>query len=114
LSEAACNWEYGSAQESELRSFLAGACNSAGAARPAARSPSCSCRPRAAEGRPLAGLEFVEKLLTTNLSGTDTTARIAGMLRVPLVASLSRPGYWLELFVVLVVAAVYGKLSPSF
>jgi hypothetical protein len=36
------------------------------------------------------------------------------MLRVPLVASLCGPGYWLEFFVVLgVVAAVDGKLSPS-
>jgi hypothetical protein len=39
------------------------------------------CRPRAAGGRPLAGLEFVEKLLTTNLASTDTTERKAGMLR---------------------------------
>jgi hypothetical protein len=37
---------------------------------------------RAAGGRPQAGLEFVEKLLTTNLNTTDTTARNA-MLRVP-------------------------------
>jgi hypothetical protein len=35
-----------------------------------------------------AGLEFVEKLLPTNVTSTDTTERIAGMLRVPLVASL--------------------------
>jgi hypothetical protein len=42
--------------------------------------------PQAAARR--AGLEFVEKLLTTNLTSTDTTERNAGMLRVPLVASL--------------------------
>jgi hypothetical protein len=42
-------------------------------------------RPQAAR---LAGLEFVEKLLTTNLSGTDITERNASMLRVPLVVSL--------------------------
>jgi hypothetical protein len=35
----------------------------------------------AAGGRPQAGLEFVEKLLTTNLASTDTTERKAGMLR---------------------------------
>jgi hypothetical protein len=47
----------------------------------------------------------------TNLTSTDATERNAGMLRVPLVASLCRPGDCLELFVVLVVvAAVYGKL----
>jgi hypothetical protein len=49
----------------------------------------CHCR---AGGRPAAarraGLEVVEKLLTTNLTSTDTTERNAGMLRVPLVASL--------------------------
>jgi hypothetical protein len=43
----------------------------------------------AARGRPpeaaarRAGLEFVEKLLTTNLTSTDMTERNAGMLRVP-------------------------------
>ena len=42
--------------------------------------------PEAAARR--AGLEFVEKLLPTNLTSTDTTERNAGMLRVPLVASL--------------------------
>jgi hypothetical protein len=42
--------------------------------------------PQAAARR--AGLEFVEKLLTTNLTSTDTTEWNAGMLRVPLVASL--------------------------
>jgi hypothetical protein len=30
-----------------------------------------------------AGLEFVEKLLTTNLTSTETTERNTGMLRVP-------------------------------
>jgi hypothetical protein len=35
-----------------------------------------------------AGLEFVEKLLPTKLTSTDTTERNAGMLRVPLVVSL--------------------------
>jgi hypothetical protein len=46
-------------------------------------------RPRAAAagGRPQAGLEFVEKLLT-RLTSTDTTERNARMLRLPLVASL--------------------------
>jgi hypothetical protein len=34
----------------------------------------------AAGGRPLAGLEFVEKVLTTTLNSTDTTERDAGML----------------------------------
>jgi hypothetical protein len=55
--------------------------------------------------RPPAGpaLKFVEKLLPTRLTSTDTTERNAGMLRVPLVASPGRPGYWLELLVVLVV-----------
>jgi hypothetical protein len=42
--------------------------------------------PQAAARR--AGLEFVEKLLTTNLTSTDTTERNASMLRVPLVVSL--------------------------
>jgi hypothetical protein len=51
-------------------------------------------------------LEFVEKLLTTNLTSTDTTERNAGMLRVPLVASHDRRGYWLELLVLVAVAAV--------
>jgi hypothetical protein len=37
--------------------------------------------PQAAARR--AGLEFVEKLLTTKLTSTDTTERNAGMLRVP-------------------------------
>ena len=52
----------------------------------AASLPARGRPPQAAARR--AGLEFVEKLLTTNLSGTDTTERNAGMLRVPLVASL--------------------------
>jgi hypothetical protein len=48
-----------------------------------------ACRPRAAGGRPLAGLEGVEKLLTANLTSTDTTERDLGMpLRVPVIASL--------------------------
>jgi hypothetical protein len=51
--------------------------------------------PQAAARR--AGLEFVEKLLTTKLTSTDTTERNAGMLRVPLVVSLvelaTGPGY---------------------
>src|SRR5512132_3243007 len=43
--------------------------------------------PQAAARR--AGLEFVEKLLTTNLTSADTTERKAGMLRrIPLVASI--------------------------
>jgi hypothetical protein len=41
--------------------------------------------PEAAARR--AGLEFVEKLLPTILTSTDTTERNAGMLRVPLIAS---------------------------
>jgi hypothetical protein len=60
--------------------------------------------PQAAARR--AGLEFVEKLLTTKLTSTDTTVRNAGMLPGSrTVASLCRPGDWLELLVVLVVAA---------
>jgi hypothetical protein len=62
-------------------------------------------RPRAAGGRPLAGLEFVEKLLTTKLTSTDATERNARMLRVLLVASLGRPGDWLEFLVVLALFA---------
>jgi hypothetical protein len=42
--------------------------------------------PQAAARR--AGLEFVEKLLPTKLTSTDTTERTAGMLRVSLVVSL--------------------------
>jgi hypothetical protein len=43
--------------------------------------------PQAAARR--AGLEFVEKLLTTNLTSADTTEWNAGMLRrIPLVASI--------------------------
>jgi hypothetical protein len=42
--------------------------------------------PEAAARR--AGLEFVEKLLPTKLTSTDTTERNAGMLRVSLVVSL--------------------------
>jgi hypothetical protein len=56
---------------------------------PARSTGSCAGRgrpPPAAARR--AGLEFVEKLLTTNLTSTDTTERNAGMLRVPLIASL--------------------------
>jgi hypothetical protein len=37
----------------------------------------------AAGGRRLAGLEFVEKLLTAKLTSTDTTERNAGMLIHP-------------------------------
>jgi hypothetical protein len=40
----------------------------------------CRARTAAAGGRPQAGLEFVEKFLTTNLTSTDTTERYAGML----------------------------------
>ena len=35
------------------------------------------------------------------------------MLRVPLVASTGRPGYWLELLVALVVAVAQRRLAPS-
>jgi hypothetical protein len=63
-------------------------------------------RPPAAAG-PRAGLEFVEKLLTTNLTSADTTVRNAGMLPGSrTVASLGRPGDGLELLVVLVAAAM--------
>jgi hypothetical protein len=68
--------------------------------RPVPRGPSC---PRRAGGRPeaarRAGLEFVEKVLTTKPASTDTTERNAGMLGVPLVASLV--GYRLELRIAL-------------
>jgi hypothetical protein len=40
-----------------------------------------------------AGLEFVEKLLTTTLTSTDTTERNAGMLRLRTVVLPHRPGY---------------------
>ena len=50
-----------------------------------------------------AGLEFVEKLLPTSLTSTDTTERNAGMLRVPHRRIAGRGGYWLWLRVVLVV-----------
>jgi hypothetical protein len=50
-------------------------------------SPAGRGRPPQAAAR-RAGLEFVEKLLTTKLTSTDTTERNAGMLRVSLVASL--------------------------
>jgi hypothetical protein len=58
----------------------------AGSPVPIASLPARGRPPEAAARR--AGLEFVEKLLTTNLSGTDTTERNASMLRVPLVVSL--------------------------
>jgi hypothetical protein len=48
---------------------------------PPPRSAGRGRPPQAAARR--AGLEFVEKLLTTNLTSTDTTERNAGMLRVP-------------------------------
>jgi hypothetical protein len=38
------------------------------------REPSCFCRPRAAAGRPLAGLEVVEKLLTSTIYPANRTA----------------------------------------
>jgi hypothetical protein len=63
--------------------------------------------PEAAARR--AGLEFVEKLLTTNLTSTDTTEWNAGMLRrIPLVASIVD---WLELLVVLVLLATRVRSS---
>jgi hypothetical protein len=37
--------------------------------------------------------EFVQKLLPTKLTSTDRTERNAGMLRVPLIASLVELGY---------------------
>jgi hypothetical protein len=56
-------------------------------ARGSGRSPGRRHLPAGPKGRP----EFVEKLLPTDLTSTDTTERNAGMLlaRVPLVASLS-------------------------
>ena len=60
------------------------------------------------EGR----LEFVEKVLTTNLTSTDATERNAGMLRVPLVDSLVILGYWLELLGALVVVAKITEREP--
>ena len=54
---------------------------------PAASLPARGRPPQAAARR--AGLEFVEKLLTANLTSTDTTERDAGMLL--LVHRLSTP-----------------------
>jgi len=47
--------------------------------------------PQAAARR--AGLEFVEKLLPTKLTSTDTTERNTGMLRVPHRRSAGRAAY---------------------
>src|SRR5215218_10549433 len=57
------------------------------------QTPEVGWRPRAAAagGRPQAGLEFVEKLLTTTLTSTDTMERNAGMLRLRTVALPHRP-----------------------
>jgi hypothetical protein len=51
-------------------------------------------RPEAARR---AGLEFVEKLLPTKLTSTDTTERNTGMLRVPLVVALVGLPKWSSL-----------------
>jgi hypothetical protein len=68
--------------------------------------------PEAAARR--AGLEFVEKLLPTRLTSTDTTERNTGMLRVPLVASSCRLATGLGFLVALVVIDVaQGRLRPS-
>ena len=63
-----------------------------------------------------APLEFVEKLLTTNLTSTDTTERNVGMLLDPRPARrmAGRAGYWSWLLVALVVVAVaHRRLGPS-
>ena len=64
-----------------------------------------SFRPRTAAGggRPQAGLEFVEKVLPTNLTSMDTTVRNAGMLRVLRRRVAGRSGYWLHIFLALVI-----------
>jgi hypothetical protein len=69
--------------------------------------------PQAAARR--AGLEVVEKLLTTNLTSTDTTERNASMLRpCPAHRIAGRAGYWSWLRVVLVIVAVaQRRLGPS-
>ena len=73
------------------------------------------CRPRtaAAGGRPQAGLEFVEKLLT-KLTSTDTTERNASMLRhVPHRRIAGRAGYWSWLRVALVVVVRPTEARPQ-
>jgi hypothetical protein len=64
-----------------------------------------------------AGLEFVEKLLPTKLTSTDTTERNVGMPLVhprPAPPFTGRPGYWPWLLVVLVVvAAAHRKKKPG-
>jgi hypothetical protein len=64
--------------------------------------------PQAAARR--AGLEFVEKLLTTKLTSTSTTERNAGMLRV---RSSHRWSNWLLVLVLVVLVAVAhrGRLA---
>jgi hypothetical protein len=49
--------------------------------------------------------EFVEKVLTTNLTSTDTMERNTGMLRVPPVVSLVELATGCWLLVVLVVVS---------
>ena len=71
--------------------------------------PPAGGRPEAARR---AGLEFVEKLLTANLTSTDTTDRNAAMLRV-LPRPIGRAGYRSELRVVLVVVAVALRQARS-
>jgi hypothetical protein len=62
--------------------------------------------PQAAARR--AGLEGVEKLLTTNLTSTDTTERNASMLLPrPARRITGRAGPWLWLRVALVVVVAY-------
>ena len=71
--------------------------------------------PQAAARR--AGLEFVEKLLTTNLTSTDTTERTlacCSVTRVPLPRCAGRAAYWCWFFVVLVVLALAnGGSAPA-
>ena len=57
-----------------------------------------------------APLEFVEKLLTTNLTSTDTTERNPDMLRVP-PGRIGRAGYWFRLSSQ--TAAWRGEVKPQ-
>src|SRR5215218_7501598 len=67
--------------------------------------------PQAAARR--AGLEDVEKSLPAPSTARTRRSGTQSMLRVPLVASTGRPGYWLELLVALVVAVAQRRLGPS-
>src|SRR6266508_2714432 len=59
------------------------------------------------------GLEDVEKSLPAPSTAWTRRSGTQSMLRVPLVASTGRPGYWLELLVALVVAVAQRRLGPS-